>query len=289
MNDSYFLTIKNYLHYFTKNKIKVHNMELSDSAPKKIYRVQVLERALDILDAFSYQQRTLTLTDIVARVGLKKATAKRLLANLTDRGYLKFDVQTKQYELGLRLFELGSVVFTGFSIRKAAGPQMKWLMQETGLTILLGQCQEDRLVYVEKYDGPGYIQISSTVGQLRQLHFGMLGQILMAYMPMEKVEQILKQQPLQVYTPDSITDPDAFYLRLAKIRENGYLIERGEAHRGVTGIAAPIRNASREVVAALGAAMPFHDYVSPEQIDRILGLVRQAVERISSELGYLKI
>jgi IclR family KDG regulon transcriptional repressor len=264
-------------------------MEQDGRLQKSIYRVQVLERALDILDAFSYQRRKLQLTEIVALLGLKKATAKRLLANLTDRGYLKLDPYTKQYELGLRLFELGGVVHASFSVRKAAAAHMRWLRDETGLNVLMGQCLEEHLIYVEKFEGTGEIKISSAVGERRPLHFGMLGQILMSYLPTEKVQRIVTDHPLQAFTPNSITDPDAFWLRLAEIREKGYVIESGEAHRGIMGLAAPIRDFSREVVAALGAALPFPDYAGADRINAVLGLVRQAAEKISSELGYLKV
>ncbi len=63
-----------------------------------IYKVQALERALDILDCFSFQNRELSLSDVVYRTGLNKTTAKRLISNLTGRGYLQQDPQTKKYQ-----------------------------------------------------------------------------------------------------------------------------------------------------------------------------------------------
>lgn len=253
-----------------------------------IYRVQVLERALDVLDLFSYQQRKLTLADIVAQLGLKKTTAKRLVANLTDRAFLKIDPETKQYELGMRLFELGAIVYASFSVRKAATVHMRRMRDESGLSVLLGQRQNDHLVCLEKYEGDGDIKVSTTIGQHRPLHFGMLGQILLAFLPSDKVERVLEDYPLESYTPNSITDPDAFQLRLAEIREKGFVIENEEAHRGVIGIAAPIHDSSRYVVAALGVALHIHDYENEEQIGSLVNLVRTAAEAISSDLGYLK-
>ena len=77
-----------------------------------IYRAQALERALDILDCFCFQNRELSLSDVVYRTGLNKTTAKRLVANFTARGYLQQDPQTKTYQLGMRLFELDGIVFS---------------------------------------------------------------------------------------------------------------------------------------------------------------------------------
>jgi DNA-binding IclR family transcriptional regulator len=166
---------------------------------------------------------------------------------------------------------------------------MKALRDETGLNILLGQCHEDHLIYVDKREGTGDIKISSVIGGRRPLHFGMLGQILMAYLPRDKARGILEAQPLQPFTPNSIIDPDAFWLRLAEIRERGYVIESGEAHQGIMGLAAPIRDASRKVVAALGAALPLPEYAGEDRIAQVLKMVRRTAEQISSELGYLKV
>ena len=84
------------------------------TAQNSIYKVQAVERALDILDCFSFQNRELSLSAIVIRTGLNKTTVKRLISNLTTRGYLQQNPQTKTYQLGMRLFELGGIVFSSF-------------------------------------------------------------------------------------------------------------------------------------------------------------------------------
>ena len=65
-------------------------MKLNPSR-ESIYTVQALMRALDILDCFNYQNRVLSLSDVVNRTGLNKTTAKRLMSNLAARGYLQQD------------------------------------------------------------------------------------------------------------------------------------------------------------------------------------------------------
>lgn len=71
---------------------------------KSVYRVQSLERALDILNCFTFQNREMSLSEVVKLTKLNKTTAKRLISNLTYRGYLQQDLNTKRYQLGLRLF-----------------------------------------------------------------------------------------------------------------------------------------------------------------------------------------
>ncbi|MBW1721225.1 MAG: IclR family transcriptional regulator [Deltaproteobacteria bacterium] len=253
------------------------------------YRVQALERALDILDAFSFQDREMSLSDLAFKTGLNKTTAKRLVSNLVARGYLQQNQISKHYQLGMRLFELGGIVFSSFDLREAAAYPMTRLQAETGATVLLGTMMEDQLVYLDKREGRGMIRISSDIGWRRPLHYGMLGMVLMAFLDPKRVKEILEKTPLEAHTPFSITDEDAFNLRLEQIRRQGYIQEREEAVEGIIGIAAPIRNYSREVIAALGIALPAHQSYLQEGLKRYIDLVRETCDEISTDLGYLKI
>jgi len=254
-----------------------------------IYKVQALERALNIIDCFSFQARELSLTDVVNRTGLNKTTAKRLISNLTTRGYLHQNPQSKKYQLGIRLFELGGIVFSSFSLRQATAYPMTQLQNDSGATVLLGINMEDQLVYVDKREGAGMIRISSDIGWRRPLHYGMLGMILLAGLNNKDVRRILKKTPLQAHTPFAITDPDAFSLRLEQIRDQGYIMEKEEAVEGVFGIAAPIRDYSRQVVAALGIALPLSSSNRTNKINLLIDMVKKTCETVSADLGYLKI
>lgn len=256
---------------------------------ERVYRVQALERALDILDCFTFQCRDISLSEVAFKTGLNKTTAKRLISNLTARGYLQLDSVTKRYQLGIRLFELGGIVFSSFELRKAAANPMDRLQSKTGFTVLLGIMLEDQLVYLDKREGRGMVRISSDIGWRRPLHFGMLGMVLMAFLEPKDLERTLKKTPLEAHTPFSITDNDAFSLRLEEIRNNGYVLEKGEAHEDVIGIAAPIRNYSRQVIAALGIALPASQSNLKINFNRFIDLLKKTCEEISSDLGYLKI
>jgi DNA-binding IclR family transcriptional regulator len=133
------------------------------------------------------------------------------------------------------------------------------------------------------------IRISSDIGWRRPLHYGMLGMILLANLDAKDVCRILRQTPLQAHTPFSITDPDAFSLRLEKIRVQGYVMEKEEAVEGIFGIAAPIRDYSRQVVAALGIALPLSSSNRTQKLEQLIETVKKTCETISADLGYLRI
>lgn len=250
------------------------------------YRVQALERALDILECFSLQDKELNLSEIATRTGLNKTTAKRLVSNLTERGYLK-KLDSKRYRLGLRLFELGGIVRSSLNLREATSAPMSHIQKKTGATVLLGTAMEDQLVLIDKREGGSFIRISADVGWRGPLNYGMLGMVLMAYLEPQEVKRILRKDKLLAYTPHSITEEDAFSLRLEHIRNQGYVIERGEAIEGIVGIAAPIRDFSRQVVAAMGVVLTYDQ--ARNGVNEYVELVKKSCEKISRELGYLTI
>jgi IclR family KDG regulon transcriptional repressor len=252
---------------------------------RKLYRVQSLDRALDIIDCFDFQNREFSLAAIVQRTGLNKTTALRLASNLVNRGYLRFEPESRTYCLGMKLFELGSIVFSSFSLRRAASSHMTELQQKTSATVLLGALIEDQLVYLDKREAEGIVRIASDIGWRRAPHHGMLGMVIMAWLPENYRDELLRRYPLVPVTSRTITDIQAFQSRLSKIARDGYVAERGEAVEGIIGVAAPIRDYSRKVIAAIGVAImeAQHDEMS---VARAVEAVRFAAGNISAELGY---
>lgn len=252
----------------------------------KVYKVKLIDRLLDVLDSFTFENREMRLNEVSKKTGLNKTTAKRILSNLTQRKYLQQDPISKKYRLGLRLFELGSIVFSSFSVQKAADRWMDYLRKETGSTVLLGTIMEDQLVYINKKEGNQMIRISSEIGWRRPLNYGMLGMVLLAYQDTNYVEYILNEFPLKAYTSHSITDPEKFIKRLKQIRRQGYLIENEEAVKGVIGIAAPIKNTRSHTIAAMGIAIPIGQNTRPETAHALAKKVKKACDEISNSIGF---
>ena len=255
---------------------------------ERVYRVKSLDKALTILECFSYQKKEMTLSQLVEKTGIHMSTAKRIVSNLTFRGYLQRVQNTKRYRLGMRLFEMGGIVLSSFSLREASAYAMSRLQSDTGGTVLLGVNIEDRLVYVDRRDGKQPVRVFSEIGQKRPLHYGMLGMQLMAYLDQADMDRVLADTPLAAHTPHAITDRSAYSIRLEEVRRQGYCIEKGEAVEGTIGISAPIRDHTRKVIAALGISLTGDDEVE-SQLQYLSNAVRKCCDEISSNLGYLKI
>jgi DNA-binding IclR family transcriptional regulator len=244
-----------------------------------------LERALQILGSFTFEKRELTLVELSSALNLSKSTVYRLASTLTDYGFLRYDERSKKYSLGLQLFELGSIVLASFSLRKTASPHLDELHSRLGKTIFLGIFQEDEVVYIDKRESVlDPIRLASEVGRRRPPYFGMFGQLLMAFMSDKEVDRILKKNPLKPITRKSITEMSKFKERLRRIREQGFCVDTEEAIDGITGIAAPIKNYTGKVVAALGIGF-ITSSEDPNGVMEIIRAVSETAKNISRDLG----
>jgi IclR family transcriptional regulator, KDG regulon repressor len=251
-----------------------------------LYNNKSLERALQILSAFNAEQPDFALAELSEAVRVPKVTVLRLCSTLVHYDFLLFNKETKKYSLGLKLFELGSVVFASFSLRRIAAPYLINLQTKLGKTVFLGILQEGQLVYIDKKENPlDLIRFGSQIGTRRPPFFGMVGSTLMAHLPDEKVAELLKRHPLTPLTKKTITNEKRFKERLARIRLQGYSLDEGEAIEGVTGVAAPIRDFSKEVVAAVGVG-----FVSSSEVrggvERIIRETQKTAALISKAVGY---
>jgi DNA-binding IclR family transcriptional regulator len=251
-----------------------------------LFNNRSLERALSILCAFSKETQSLSLAQLSEAVKLPKTTVLRLCSTLTEFGFLYYDQQAGRYSLGLKLLVLGSVVNSTFFLTKVASPYLDELQTKTGKTIFLAIFHQDEIVYIDKKEDPkNQVRFASEVGTRRPPYFGMFGQIFMAHLPEPEVDRILEKHPLAAVTRKSITDPALFKEKLCLIRNNGFLIEEGEAIDGVTGISAPVLDFSGKPVAAVGVSF----ISSSEDENGKSAIIKEALDtarEISRRLGY---
>ena len=253
--------------------------------PKANFYNRSLERALQILGTFAFETRELTLVELSSALNLSKSTVYRLASTLVQYDFLRYNEESKKYSLGLRLFELGGIVAASFSLRRTSSAHLTQLYTDLGKTVFLAILREDEVIYIDKReDFRNPVRFASETGRRRPPHFGMFGQLLMAFLPDEEVERILKERPLQHITKRSITSKRAFKERLREIREQGFAIDREEAIDGITGIAAPLKDYTGKVVAAVGVS-----FITSSEDSKGMLKIRKALcdtaNRISHDLG----
>lgn len=246
--------------------------------------VQSLERGLGVLEAVSAINGPVGITELSRRLGLAKGSISRLVATLVKLNYLVRDPETRKYQLGLKLWELGSKSITRLDIRGVARPVMEELHKVTGETVhLTVLSSEGKMVFLDKLDSTKSIRPNIQLGAHLPVHCVANGKAMLAFLPENQVAAILASK-LQRFTDTTITKKSDLMAVVKGIRETGYAVNAGEYREDVSGVAAAICNHTNYAVAALGISLPSSRMTEAET--RKLGiLVAEKAREISTTLG----
>ena len=250
------------------------------------YSIRAVGRTIDVLGAFLGGKNKLSLDEITKATGLSKPTTFRILATLQHYKYVVIDPVEGRYRLGSIFLALGAAALGSVSLKGVAKPHLTGLKDSLQTTVLVGTIMDDMLVYLDKVECAGPVRIAADIGLRRDPpNFGMLGMTLMAFLDDEEARRLLGCAPLKAFTGKSLVDTEVYLERLHEIRVQGYAVEFGEAIEGVWGVGAPIRNADREVVAAVGAALPLSSK-SSARVKEVVARLLECAAAISADLGY---
>jgi IclR family acetate operon transcriptional repressor len=248
------------------------------------YNVRAVERALQIMECFDDEHPERGISDIAQAVGLHKATAHRIVTTLVNYGYLERVEDGQKYRLGLELPNLGYKVLRRMDLRNEAIPFMKQLVAEWDETCDLSIFDQGEVFYIEIVRGTRALTISAAVGQRLPVHATASGKLFLAYLPQERVDDILSR-PLEAFTEKTVTSPEGLRNQLEEVRKQGYAVDYEEFEHGVCAVAAPIFNRSGNVIAAIGGPSPM-SRMTPDRITQIAEAFKEAAKGVSHRMGY---
>ncbi len=228
----------------------------------------------------------MTLTELATALGLPKAGTQRLVRTLVDLGYLQ-RLAGKRYGLGVMALDLGHRYLATLNIPEIAEPHMQELVRRTQETVNLAIRNGRDVVYVARIAAaPRIVSINLEVGTRLPLHATALGKALLMDMSESDLLAILGPTPWPAFTPETKTTLESFTADLQKARQLGVVLNDGELELGLRSIAAPIRDLSGQVVAAMNVST--NSFRVP--VDTITGPMRdallEAARQVSHALGY---
>jgi DNA-binding IclR family transcriptional regulator len=221
----------------------------------------VIDRVSLVLDAFDGPGR-LTLAQIVRRTGLPRSSAHRMLERLVQLRWLRRS--GRDYELGMRLVELGSLAVHQDRLHKAAIPMLHELHAATGLVVHLAVLEGSDVVYMEKVGNRLTAAIPTRVGGRQPAHCAAVGKAMLAFAGEPDLDAATAAT-LPRRTKYSISTPAQLRAELAKVRAHGVAFDREESVPGFGCVAAPIGDPG-EAVAAVSVCGPMSQMKFVQQL-----------------------
>ena len=248
-------------------------------------QVRSLVKALAILDCFSADRPELGVSEIARELGMPTSTVGRLLVTLHSSGILSQNHSTQRYRIGSKVLSWGAVYMNGLDMRAKARPLLEELHRLTQETVNFYALDGLERVCVDCIESPQRVRVIVHIGERMPLYAGSAGKAILAYVSSALLERIL-ENPLERMTDNTITNPDRLLEELSSIRHHGYAVSHAERFADALGLAAPVFDATGNVVASLNVAGPVVRFGDAE-VAKYAPTVIQLANQVSQSLGWI--
>ncbi len=246
------------------------------------YTIPNLTNACRVLRTLAKEKQGMSVSQISKKLSIPRTTALRIMSTLASEGLLLNE--NKHYCLGNGLIHLGMQALSFVDIRTIAIPIMKELTEKTRETCHLAVLSNDKVLLIEVCDSPHPVRVASRPGTLALLHCSATGKIFIAYVIGDKINEFFKGKEIEKRTNNTMISIKEIEVEAHTTLNQGYAVDNEEYHEGVRCLAAPIFNAHKNVIAAVGITASTVTFTI-ERIPDMAHHVREAAQAISKNLG----
>ena len=231
----------------------VPHMEQGDSnhAPPGSESAPALSRGLQLLEILDSNPQGLNLTQLSNAIQSPKNSTSRLVQTLIDHEYVVRDDNTMIIRLTGKLLRMGQPRLREVSLVECSLDSMRGLRDAVGETVQIGVPSGDEGIVMEQVMSTRAVRIGVDLGLRFGLHNNAPGKVLLAFQSAKERERTIARIKLERCTDRTITDKQKLREECDLVVEQGYSIDWGEADEGIHCVAAPVRDRSNVLVAAI--------------------------------------
>jgi len=246
---------------------------------------QAVDRAVTMLELLSHRGNA-GCTELAAGIGVHRSTAFRLLGALEEHELVEQTQERGKYRLGIGILRLANAVLGRLDIAQQGREVCRRFAAEVGETVNIAVLRAHFAVNVEQARGPSAVGTHNWVGELTPLHATSSGKVLLAAMASPTRQVLLESGGLAPFTDRTVTSIAHLERQLTAIAHDGYVVSIEEFEDGLNAVAAPIRDSTGEVVAALSVSGPAYR-LTTQRARQIAPDVVSAANAVSRRIGHL--
>jgi DNA-binding IclR family transcriptional regulator len=242
-----------------------------------------VDRSADLLVRVLESERPVALTELASATGIPKSTVSRLLSALERRGLVEQDGQRGRLRPGPAILRVAERSMLERNVVELARPSLDALSAASGETINLAVPALGGVEHVAQVDGRHFLGTGQWLGRTVDYHCTAVGKVFLAFgraMTANDAPELLRK-----HAPATITDPRRLRSELARVRRTGLATAVDELEPGLAAMAAPVRGAGGDVVAALSITGPTLR-MTPPRIRQLQGTLIEEALVLSRRLGY---
>lgn len=245
--------------------------------------LQSVQKGLQILHLFTEERPIWGVTEITNTLNMNKSTVSRLIGDLVSEGFLYKD--RNKYGLGFSLLNLSGVITSHLEIFRESKDTLYEVVESMNETGHIAVLEGSSITYVQKIECKNPVELLSYVGKTNPVSCTSSGKVLLAFQEEERINCIINLG-LPKMGPKSITDPNLFKNQLELVKMQGYSVCIDELHENVVSIAAPIKDYTGNVVAAI-SIVGTKQRITNEKINYFTETIIRAGKNISLKLGFI--
>lgn len=246
-----------------------------------VQMAQSFRRGLDVIRVFDAAHASMTLSEVAARAGQTRATARRFLHTLVGCGYMETD--GRMFWLTPRVLDLGFAYLSALGAPEIATPHLRRLTQQVNESSSLSVLDGSDIVYVARVSTRRIMTVAISVGTRFPAYATSMGRVLLAGLDGDKLDRVLAAMTLEALTPQTVTDVDELVTVLGQIRSQGWCFVDQELEMGLCSVAAPVVDAAGRVVAAANVSLSAAR-LTAGALDDVVPVLLDTTRRISDDL-----
>ncbi|GII22872.1 IclR family transcriptional regulator [Planosporangium mesophilum] len=246
--------------------------------------IDSVEKAFRLLQAFSAEHPTVTVSEAAQLTGLTRATARRILLTFVRLGFA--EAVGREFRLTPHVLRLGYGYLNSQPVAERAQPHMRALADKVLESCSMATLDEGEIVYLARVPAARSMSITLSVGSRLPAYPTSMGRVLLAALPPEQLQAYLDGSELRKLTPHTIDDADALRVELDQVRQQGYAVVDGEREEGVRSAAAPVRDASGAVIAAINVSANAARVSLRSLREEVVPHVVATADAISRDIGF---
>jgi IclR family pca regulon transcriptional regulator len=250
---------------------------MSDRRPEEF--IQSLERGLSVINSFSRENPSQTLSEVAGRTGLTRATSRRVLLTLLELGYV--GQNGRAFSLTPKVLDLGYSFLSSFHVVEVAQPSMERLVDEVHESSSMSVLDGAEIVYVARVPTSRIMTIALALGSRLPAYPTSMGRVLLSGLSDDDLKKYISETKFEKLTPNTNVDPRKFRSIVRRVESDGFALVDQELEEGVRSIAAPIRNSRGKVISAMNVSC----HASRVDVERMLEEFKPRLLEAAAEIS----
>jgi IclR family transcriptional regulator, pca regulon regulatory protein len=242
-----------------------------------------LARGLKVARAFDREQPKMRISEVAAKTGMTRASARRYLLTLKELGYVGAEGDWF-YPLP-RILELGYSFVSSARLEEFVEPVLQRLSEATDAAAHFAVFDNNETLCLGSVFSQKMFGFFISIGARHPAYAGSMGKVLLAGLSDTKLDEYLSSVRRVAHTKETLINTATLRREIAKIQEQGYALNRGELTPGIVGVAVPVRSKDGAVAGAVNANWISTQPIKNTDVKRCLDPLREAARQIEMRLS----